>query len=82
MITTKITTALLLYLASLLFPLLIIWLHTHLKQRKKTLPPPLYQLVFCEYCCYNYLAESDRTVNKCPQCHALNKNNQYKKVEK
>ena len=82
MITIKITSALLLYLASLLFFLLIVWLLTHLRQRKKTMVPPLYQLVFCEYCCYNYLTESDRPVNKCPQCHTLNKNNQYKKIEK
>ncbi|NGX55285.1 MAG: hypothetical protein KR126chlam2_00916 [Chlamydiae bacterium] len=78
MITVKITTVLLIYLTSILFSLFGVWLFTHLRQRKKTLLPPLYELAICEYCRYNYLVESDKPVNKCPQCNALNKDNKYK----
>ncbi len=79
MITVKITTVLLIYLTSVLFFLFAVWLFTHLKQRKKSILPPLYELAICEYCRYNYLVESNQLVNKCPQCDALNKDNKYKK---
>lgn len=73
MISVSKATALMIYLALFLFLCLGAWLFSHLKGRKKQHLPPLYQLTICEYCHYNYLSETGKTISACPQCHSFNK---------
>jgi hypothetical protein len=71
------TTALLIYLAALLFFFLGMWVYTHLKQRAKKGVRPPHQLAVCEFCHFAYLADSSKQVNQCPSCTLLNKENWY-----
>lgn len=77
MIKVTMTTFILIYLSCLLLLFFGLWVYSHLKQRKKGALTPYEVLVICEYCHFPYLAKAQKSINECPQCRSLNKNNLY-----
>lgn len=75
MIEVESTTALLLYLGLFLTICFSAWGISHLKNRHKKILPPLFQLITCEFCHYQYLAKNGEKISQCKQCSSYNKQN-------
>ncbi len=60
------------YLGLFLFICFGTWTFSHIKNRKKTTLPPLFELKTCEYCAFNYLAKTGEKITSCPQCGSYN----------
>jgi len=77
MIELSPTTGFMLYLGATFVFLLGLWSYQHYLSRKKKILTTKQELFVCEYCQFAYLAELDRKVTQCPQCHSFNKSNVY-----
>lgn len=73
MIELSPTTALILYLAITLAPLLCLWAYHHFKNRERKIVLEKNDLRVCEFCQFCYLGDKGSLLSKCPQCHSYNK---------
>lgn len=77
MIELSFGTAFMLYLLFTLTLILGLWFYSHYQTKHKEILPYEQDLYICEYCHFAYLEEPTKDVNRCPQCHSLNKKNRY-----
>jgi len=69
--------ATILYLGLTLLILLVFWAQSYFRSKKRMEPFSRQCLYQCEFCHFAYLDDRHKPVTPCPQCNALNKNNQY-----
>lgn len=68
-----------LYLATTLTIVLGIWIYSHYRMKQRLFFSTEHTLFICEYCHFTYLEEDIKSLNRCPQCSLLNKDNAYQK---
>lgn len=78
MIEVSSGTAVILYVALGVLTVLAAWSYQHYRRRPK-LELAVQQLYICEYCNCIYLGSRLKSINRCPECQSLNKNNPYRK---
>lgn len=72
-------TAIIAYLSLSLFALLALWCR-QLYSAPAKIELLDKKLFVCEHCSFAYLEKSGKALNRCPQCHFLNKGNEYKNL--
>ena len=66
-------TLFMLYLMVSLSFISLIWVYSHYRSRRRQFFSTAERLLKCEYCHFSYLEDSSKTLNRCPQCHLLSK---------
>jgi hypothetical protein len=69
------------YLGLTLTVVLLIWIFSHYRQRQRIFFPIEKILFICEYCHFTYVEKSAKSINRCPQCGLINKENHFKKTK-
>jgi hypothetical protein len=78
MIDISFKMACLLYLSITLGALFAVGFYFHIKKKDRE-GLELSKLYICEYCQHVYLDDIDLKITPCPQCHLLNRKNNYSK---
>jgi hypothetical protein len=73
MIELTTTSALMVYLALTLIPLMGLWGFSHFTKRKKKIVIQECDLLVCEFCHFGYLSKKGELISQCPQCFSFNK---------
>lgn len=77
MIEVTPSTAFMIYLATTLTILVLVWVQYHFRSKKKFKLPAETLLLVCEYCHCAYVEDYLKDVTQCPKCDSFNKNNAY-----
>ena len=77
MITLSYNSFLMIYLMFALSIVMIIWIYTHYKRKKRVFFSLEEHLRLCEFCHFSYVEKSIKNLNQCPQCGLYNKENDY-----
>jgi ribosomal protein L37AE/L43A len=78
MIELTFNTLFISYLSLTFAVVLGIWIYSHYRMRHRTFFTTEKALFICEYCHCAYVENSDKQLNRCPQCGLFNKENAYK----